>query len=626
VRILLVEDSNTMAAVMEAHLVSFGHDVTRAENGKIAQEKFSAFPHDLVLMDIRMPVMDGFEATRQIRAFEAKLRWAWTPVIFLTATDTVETLVLAIESGGDDLMVKGLPVAALNAKMKAMERIANQRKGLLAAQQAAETARQQTAAALHDLREAQTQLIQAEKMASLGQLITNVAHEINSPIGAIKSSGVNIADALDAILTGMPALFQRLDAPALTLFLSLISHANSPGPAISTREERAMAKLATRELAEADIPDAGRIAGILVQLNVNSRIEQYLLLLRHREREEILKTALAIAVIISSTRSIGTAVDRVSKIIFALNSLSLIDHAGEMSDANLHDGLESVLTLYSNQIKQRTDLVRQYQAVPPLRCLSKELNQVWINLIHNALQAMPENGTLTIGLKRAGNYIVVSVGDTGCGIPENIRGQIFDAFFTTRPTGEGSGLGLDIVRRIVDKHKGRIDFQSTVGVGTTFSVYLPLEQAETVAPAPGIEALDAMFGVDAGSFVAPPINLPMEPPIPTSAASGSSPRGVSQAALQAMRLAFLTEAPRLLVAVRRGLDAGDAPAIALAAHSLKGSAGYFDAFKLKELCHQVEAAADATDLLLVGSQFSALALAVDAAVARAANDQQQAAC
>jgi diguanylate cyclase (GGDEF)-like protein len=127
VKILLVEDTRAVAAVMEARLTSFGHEVTLAENGQVAFDKFSESPPDVVLMDIEMPVMNGFEATNRIRALEATQKWAWTPIIFLTAHDTPENLITAIEAGADDYLVKGLSEDVLHAKMKAMTRIAAMR-------------------------------------------------------------------------------------------------------------------------------------------------------------------------------------------------------------------------------------------------------------------------------------------------------------------------------------------------------------------------------------------------------------------------------------------------------------------------------------------------------------------
>lgn len=126
-KILLVEDTRAVAALMAARLTSFGHEVSLAENGQVAFDKFHESPPDLVLMDIEMPLMNGFEATNRIRAFEATQKWAWTPIIFLTASDTPENLVMAIEAGGDDFLSKGLPEDVLHAKMKAMARIAAMR-------------------------------------------------------------------------------------------------------------------------------------------------------------------------------------------------------------------------------------------------------------------------------------------------------------------------------------------------------------------------------------------------------------------------------------------------------------------------------------------------------------------
>jgi len=129
-KILLVEDSRAMAAVMSVRLASFGYEVSVAENGDVAVARFAEVAPDLVLMDIEMPVMNGFEATARIRAIEATQDWAWTPILFLTASNTQENLITAIEAGGDDFIVKSVPEAVLQAKMKAMARIAALRKRL----------------------------------------------------------------------------------------------------------------------------------------------------------------------------------------------------------------------------------------------------------------------------------------------------------------------------------------------------------------------------------------------------------------------------------------------------------------------------------------------------------------
>lgn len=339
--------------------------------------------------------------------------------------------------------------------------------------QQAERAQQQATTALQELRSAQAQMIQAEKMAALGQLIAGVAHEINTPIGAMKSSGKNIADALHRTLHELPQLLKALDRPSLAIFLHLIEHAHQSSALLSTREERALIREATRSLEAAEISDARRKADVMVQMRAHGNLTHYLPLLQHEQSEQILDTARGLATMINSIDNINVAVERVAKIVFALKSFSHEGHAEVWSEAQLVDGIESVLLIYQNQIKQGIQLRREFQTIAPLRCLFDELNQVWTNLIHNALQAMDNKGCLTISIERIADEALVSIQDTGCGIAEDVQDKIFDAFFTTKAIGEGSGLGLDIARKIVEKHNGRISFRSQLNVGTTFFVYLP---------------------------------------------------------------------------------------------------------------------------------------------------------
>lgn len=340
---------------------------------------------------------------------------------------------------------------------------------------AAENARAQAARALQEQRQAEAHLVHSEKMAALGQLIAGVAHEINTPIGAIKSSGRNISEALAVALLELPRLLEVLDATHRRQFSALVSRATRARPMLSTREERAAVRELTARMEALGLGEARHRAGLLVQLQAHDALEDVLPLLHHPASDLVLETAYGLATIATNAENINTAVDRVGKIIFALKSFSRAGGQSLWTQADLREGLETVLTIYQNQIKHGTELLRDYQDVPPVRCLPDELNQVWTNLVHNALQAMPQGGILRIGLQRDGSWARVSVADSGCGIPEDIRERIFDAFFTTKPAGEGTGLGLDIVRKIVDKHGGTIAVDSAVGRGTTFTVSLPIE-------------------------------------------------------------------------------------------------------------------------------------------------------
>jgi signal transduction histidine kinase len=144
-----------------------------------------------------------------------------------------------------------------------------------------------------------------------------------------------------------------------------------------------------------------------------------------------------------------------------------------MIPANLSEGIDTVLTLYQNQLKKGIEVKRNYTELPPVLCYPDELNQVWTNLIHNALQAMDYRGTLTIEVMQQEQHTCISITDTGAGIPAEIKSKIFEPFFTTKPPGEGSGLGLDIVKKIIEKHQGKIEVESIPGQ-TKFTVSLPI--------------------------------------------------------------------------------------------------------------------------------------------------------
>jgi signal transduction histidine kinase len=148
-----------------------------------------------------------------------------------------------------------------------------------------------------------------------------------------------------------------------------------------------------------------------------------------------------------------------------------------MMPASLTEGIETILTLYQNQLKQGVEVIRNYRDLPPILCYPDELNQVWTNLIHNALQAMANRGTLILEVTQVAAQAQISITDSGSGIPPEIKSKIFEPFFTTKPPGEGSGLGLDIVKKIITKHGGQITVESQPG-RTTFSVLLPIKLQE----------------------------------------------------------------------------------------------------------------------------------------------------
>jgi signal transduction histidine kinase len=239
---------------------------------------------------------------------------------------------------------------------------------------------------------------------------------------------------------------------------------------LTAKEERKLKRALISQLEDRDIDEADDIADTLVDMGIYEADD--FLSLQKVDRDRILEIAYKLSEIQRGTQIINTAADRASKVVFALKTYARYDSSEAMVESNITEGIETVLTLYQNNLKHGVEVCRNFPKIPPILCYVDQLNQVWTNLIHNALQAMDNQGTLTLDIVQEGNYIKVSVTDSGKGIPPEVMPKIFAPIFTTKP-GEGSGLGLDIVRKIIDKHRGKIEVASVPGK-TTFTVALPV--------------------------------------------------------------------------------------------------------------------------------------------------------
>lgn len=339
---------------------------------------------------------------------------------------------------------------------------------------------QELANTLQELKRTQEELVQSEKMAALGQLIAGVAHEINSPLGAIRSSVQNIADFWAENLLMLPEFFQQLSPKRLEDFFALLHKSSQEQDTLSSKEKRQLKKAIQRELETEGIDNADSLACTLLDIGIGSGSElaPFFALLKDPENHKILETTYQFATVQKSTKNITIAIDRAAKIVFALKCYARYDQSDTKVISNITDGIETVLTLYHYQIKHGVEVIRNYAThLPSMLCYPDELNQVWTNLLHNALQAMEGKGVLKIDVNHQENAISVSITDSGKGIIPEILPRIFEPFFTTKPPGEGSGLGLDIVQKIIHKHQGKLQVESIPGK-TTFTVLLPVQTTD----------------------------------------------------------------------------------------------------------------------------------------------------
>jgi len=243
------------------------------------------------------------------------------------------------------------------------------------------------------LRETQGQLVQSEKMRSLGQLVAGVAHELNNPIGFVHANLQLLEDYVDRL---------------------------------------------TRE-------DVGE------------------------ERRE--KASAAIEKLLSRSRE-GT--ERVKQIVQDLRTFSRTDHA-DLQQVSLSEEIDRTLTLMEPRLKGGVEVVRDYAELPQVRCFAGQLNQVFMNLLMNACDAMEGRGTITVRTRREDEGVRLEFSDDGPGMPEEVQQRIFEPFFTTKPVGQGTGLGLSLSHGIIERHGGTMVLESEPGEGTTFTLHLPLE-------------------------------------------------------------------------------------------------------------------------------------------------------
>lgn len=329
--------------------------------------------------------------------------------------------------------------------------------------------------ALYELQSTQKQLVQAEKMASLGQLVANIAHEINTPLGAIRSSTENMANVLMEALPALPEFIQKLDKEQFDTFYQFLRSASAQRPTLTSREKRSKKYDLMDKLEERGVRQADDIADLIVDMGMQDEDEQYTKLLQMPDPPTIFRMAYQLSGILRSNKTVRDATERASKIVFALKNFARQSQSGETSEVLLNESIETTLTLYHNKLKHDIEVVRDMSEIPAFPGYPDELVQVWTNIIHNAIQAIEGEGKLHIRTSIQGDRAQVRIQDNGRGIPREIQDRIFDPFFTTKGKGEGSGLGLDITQKIIAKHNGKIWFESVEDEGTTFFVELPLD-------------------------------------------------------------------------------------------------------------------------------------------------------
>ncbi|MEM8814614.1 MAG: ATP-binding protein [Pseudomonadota bacterium] len=331
--------------------------------------------------------------------------------------------------------------------------------------------------AFSELKESQVQLVQAEKMSSLGSLVAGISHEINTPLWYLISNASTIQERLGAV------------------------------KALSSVSKEMLEKVRSGENAREALSQGLKALDKMYADGLDDDIE---------EAGDLIEDCIG-------------GLNDLTEMAQSLKDFSRLDRA-PVGDFDVNDGLDKTLLIAKNKLKEKVTVSKDYGEVPTVRCSPSQINQIFLNLITNAADAIETSGEITVRTRLEDDKVLISIADTGSGIPEDILSKIHDPFFTTKEVGSGTGLGLSIVDRIIKAHNGALEVESTPGEGTTFTVALPIDAAGAVVAEDTVnENLDGGAASEQAENFDPVATVVLESP-PNSALADTTPNLAAPAA------------------------------------------------------------------------------------------------
>jgi len=426
--ILVIDDEELIVKRLKKYLEKEGYAVFTAFNGKEGLSIIRNSKIDVLITDIRMGDMDGIEVIQKAKSLYRDIEG-----IVVTGHKDQELTIRSLRAGAIDYITKPINLDELLFSIKkATEKINLSRNSLYRNRELKnsseiiskmnEELERKIEERSQELSQTQAQLIQSDKMASIGQLAAGVAHEINNPMGFIYSN-LESARSFFAVIQELIEKYSQTTA--------LLEGGGTPD---------------CKDLLE-------EIRDLKEKKNLDLIMDEFKDLI-----EESLEGA-----------------ERVRKIVKDLKSFSHVDEE-EWNYADINECLESTLNIAWNEIKYKADVTKDYGNLPDLKCNGMQLNQAFLNILVNAAQAIEEKGTISIKTCADNGGISIEISDTGEGMSRETQSRIFEPFYTTKEVGKGTGLGLSMVYDIIKKHKGTITVESEAGKGTTFVITIPVQE------------------------------------------------------------------------------------------------------------------------------------------------------
>lgn len=450
--ILVVDDNRLSRLTLVRAVEELGYVALAAEGGEQALDVLASEGVDAVLLDIVMPGMDGYQVLEHLRN-DTSLREI--PVIIISAVDESESIARGIELGALDHLPKPYDSAILRARLLA----GVERKRLRDLERA--------------YLEQEAALRENEKLAALGRLTAGLAHEMNNPAAAARRGADQIKETTQRLWSSLDHLLRPVVGEEAHLLMAKVLRSSGAelDPIARSESEEAIELW----LAGIGIEAPWELAAACVDAGVDvDDLDALTRDMKPQQRASAIELVVSLRSLVEVGAILTDATTRLSELVGSLKVYTHMDEA-PVNNVDVHEELDSTLVMLRHRLGGAT-VQRDYDHdLPRITAHGSELNQVWTNLIDNAVDAIGDTGTVTLRTGVDDGWVVIEVEDDGAGIPEDVLGRIFDPFVTSKPPGSGTGLGLSIAHRIVtERHRGRIEVESRPG-RTCLRVLLPIE-------------------------------------------------------------------------------------------------------------------------------------------------------
>lgn len=470
--ILVVDDTPQNLHLLVDILTKYEYKVRPVPNGKLALSAIEINPPDLILLDIMMPDLDGYQVCKELKS-NPKTRNI--PIIFISAVNEPVDKVKAFAMGGVDYITKPFQMHEVLIRVKHQLSLVNLKQQL-------KTKNEQLNKTVEQLQKNHRQIVKSKNSAILEKITSGITTQVNSPLSIINDSLAELERFGKSKIEDLPRFIHQLSSEQQKYFMALLkqAHEDNINVLLSELEKQKLKDIIIEKLNKFQLDNSDRVAEMLIELGSDEEIENFLPLLTGKNYLAILENACLVKNMHKSIKKIGNSTHKFNKIIHDFNNYAQ-SHKNkvEKRPAHLKNTIEMALSAIEKKIPAGIRFMKNYSDVPTIYCYPEELQKLWIHLIQNAIDAIGSLGIITINVYRQEENLLVDIIDTGEGIDPEIVSKMCDPFFTTKSLGENTGLGLTIAKQIIDLHEGTVSVnllsgRTTLPGKTKFTISLPL--------------------------------------------------------------------------------------------------------------------------------------------------------